>query len=373
MKAYLLIVITFVQVYITADACTIFMGISNGKVLVGNNEDFIDPNTFVWFLPEEKNKYGRVYFGFNTELPQGGMNERGLFFDCAAVPARIGKHFNKKTTYKGNLMKLAIETCSNIEEVITLFKKYERSFMTYQILFADKNGNSVIIESDTMIAKEKEYQIATNFYQSLSLSKISDYSALQRYQIADSLLSTNNNYTVDYFRTILDKTHQEGFSPTQYSNIYDLSNGDIYVYLFHDYHDVCKLNLFEELKKGRHSHRISILLKGSKEYKNFSADYHAIIHKAIKIDTSLYNKYVGEYSNNNFPPAKYYITKQNGKLFMMIEGLDSYPLEPVSEDELFMKELNMTVKFNYKQNQVADKILISIYGIMNFDAIRIKQ
>jgi len=64
-------------------ACTIFMGSSGGKVFVGNNEDFIDPNTYVWFLTPSPDKLGRVYFGYGHELPQGGMNEKGLFFDYA--------------------------------------------------------------------------------------------------------------------------------------------------------------------------------------------------------------------------------------------------------------------------------------------------
>jgi len=129
------------------------MGISEGHVLAGNNEDFIDPNTYIWFLSAEEDKFGRVYVGFNTVLPQGGMNEKGLFFDCASVPARIGRYYNKKEVYKGSLMERAMENCSTVDEVIALFDIYDRSYMTYQILFADKNGNSVIIETDSIMLK----------------------------------------------------------------------------------------------------------------------------------------------------------------------------------------------------------------------------
>jgi hypothetical protein len=38
--------------------------------------------------------------------------------------------------------------------------------------------------------------------------------------------------------------------PTVYSNIYDLKNGEIYVFNFHNYNEVVKLNLEEQFKKG---------------------------------------------------------------------------------------------------------------------------
>ena len=140
-------------------ACTIFLGTSKNKVLAGNNEDFIDPNTYVWFLRAEKGKFGRADFGYNTVLPQGGMNDKGLFFDLTFVPQRIGKYYNKKDVYKGSLMELALETCSTVAEVIDLYEKYDRSYMSYEALYADRDGNSVIIETDTIIIKKGNYQI----------------------------------------------------------------------------------------------------------------------------------------------------------------------------------------------------------------------
>ena len=48
----------------------------------------------------------------------------------------------------------AMETCATVAQVIELFNSYDRQYMaTYQVIFGDKNGNSVIIESDSMIVK----------------------------------------------------------------------------------------------------------------------------------------------------------------------------------------------------------------------------
>jgi hypothetical protein len=74
--AITMLLFSFYPIY----SCTIFMASKGGKTLVGNNEDFIDPESYVWFLPSENGKYGRVYFGFGIGLPQGGMNDQGLFW-----------------------------------------------------------------------------------------------------------------------------------------------------------------------------------------------------------------------------------------------------------------------------------------------------
>ena len=71
-----------------AGACTIFMGTTGDLTLVGNNEDWSDTETKVWFLVAEEGKYGRVYFGFNNGWAQGGMNDQGLFFDWVAGAER---------------------------------------------------------------------------------------------------------------------------------------------------------------------------------------------------------------------------------------------------------------------------------------------
>ena len=97
-----------------ARSCTVFFDFDGKLALAGSNEDWADANTQVWFVPPTKDTYGIVYFGFgkgeypkggvsnrklkipkegitkiNPEdlygLPQGGMNEKGLFFDGAAT------------------------------------------------------------------------------------------------------------------------------------------------------------------------------------------------------------------------------------------------------------------------------------------------
>ncbi|MHA1542689.1 MAG: hypothetical protein ACTSQH_06910, partial [Candidatus Hodarchaeales archaeon] len=87
--------------------------------------------------------------------------------------------------------------------------------------------------------------------------------AMERYNDAEEKLNdivTNKDLTIDSIASVLEVVHFEGANlNTVYSNIFDITNGDIYLYFFHQYEEVIKLNLEEELAKGRHSIRIADL------------------------------------------------------------------------------------------------------------------
>lgn len=67
-------------------------------------------------------------------------------------------------------------------------------------MFADKFGNAVIIESDSLILKKGDYQICTNFRQ--SLSKEDPYS-IERYNIIEEILNNSEDISIDLFRSML--------------------------------------------------------------------------------------------------------------------------------------------------------------------------
>jgi len=45
--------------------CTIVTMAKDGAVLAGNNEDYTEPRTKIWFIPASKEAYGRVYVRFD--------------------------------------------------------------------------------------------------------------------------------------------------------------------------------------------------------------------------------------------------------------------------------------------------------------------
>jgi hypothetical protein len=48
------------------ESCTIFTASHGDTVLFGNNEDWINPNTYYWVVPSRGGDYGVVYFGFDN-------------------------------------------------------------------------------------------------------------------------------------------------------------------------------------------------------------------------------------------------------------------------------------------------------------------
>jgi len=247
-------------------ACTFFMATHNGKTFFGNNEDMIYSDTNIWFHPAEEGKYGRVYFGFNNGWPQGGMNDQGLCFDGASTP-KISITFSpEKKPFNGNLIARIMEECATVEEVLTMVNTYKffALGMQGQLLFVDKTGASAIVGGKNengdidIIKKEGDHQVLTNFFP--SNPDLGGYPC-ERYKTASEMLERNNETTVENFRSILNAVHVEGRSATVYSNIFDLQTGVMYIYYFHNFSEVVKLDLNEELKKGAHSYRIRSLFK----------------------------------------------------------------------------------------------------------------
>ena len=233
---------------IAADACTAFCALDGaGRVLVGNNEDFNNPRTKIRFVPATPGSYGRMYVGFDDMWPQGGMNERGLWFDGFATPA-VKVPPSDLPSFPGNIVDRAMAECATVEEVVNLFGRYNRAWLNRGVLmFADASGDAVSIEPGTMVRKSRRHFVQTNFYQSRGQAEAPD----RRFTIATSMLErAGDDISVDLFRRILAETHQNGAYPTLYSNVYDLQSRTMHLYYFHDFERAVTFNLAEELKKG---------------------------------------------------------------------------------------------------------------------------
>ncbi len=252
MKRFIMLIIILLSLVPGSSlyACTGFCISKGDTVLVGNNEDYNKPNTKVWYVPAEKGKYGRVYFGFDNFFPQGGMNEKGLFFDgFASEPYRV-KYSPDKPNFPGNLVDKVVSECATVEEALEMFDKYSMAFMTQGMLFiADEHGDSAIIERDNVIRKKGRYQVCTNFYQ--SKTKKEDINC-GRYKIAVEMLENADEVSADLGKRVLAATHNEGAYPTLYSNVYDLKRRIVYLYHFHNFQNEVLIDLKAELARGAH-------------------------------------------------------------------------------------------------------------------------
>ncbi|WP_042167606.1 hypothetical protein [Paenibacillus gorillae] len=232
--------------------CTIFKATQDGVTLVGNNEDYSDSHTKVWFLAPQNGKYGRVYFGYFNGWAQGGMNDQGLFFDWVSGYEEEWLPSPERHNFAGNLSEKIVEEASSLAQVVKLYERYnEPSFSNAKVMYVDRTGASAVIgfeNGELHIDYGKSHQ--TLGY---------------AYHTANSALCEMHTQSITEFENLLQSCLQTGENATQYSNIYDLSKREVYVYDFHESNQCFKFNLMEELQRGSHCynlHQLALQLEG---------------------------------------------------------------------------------------------------------------
>lgn len=257
-----------------ASACTVFNCNRGDKVLVGNNEDWkYATDVEMWFVSPSRNNYGRVLFGwkqlFFFRQAQGGMNDQGLFFDWALCPKSNPPKFSfKKKIATFGMPERLLAECATVEEAIMWLKRYNLIFIRSHIMLVDRSGKSAVVEwvegEMRILRKQKDCQAMTNFW--LSHPELGNYPCW-RYDAVTKAMDDRNDISTEYFASILKKvseyqcTKDGQESGTIYSNIYDLNNGDIYIYYKRDFENPIKFNLQTELNKGNHSYKLKSLFR----------------------------------------------------------------------------------------------------------------
>ena len=225
----------------------------HGKTMVGNNEDYYNPNTRIWFEQGNEDNYGALYVGFDNFWPQGGMNEVGLVFDGFAMPYLAINDIAGKKEFPDDFTKFILKTCSTVEEVKSEFNKidltgYERALL----LYVDKTGKYLIVEGDSLIIGNDQCYVQSNFYP--SCTKNLDNVDIPFYQKGRKLLNEKQETSLSFCASVMDTMHQDWgeIGGTLYTSIYNLNEGSVYLYYYRDYKNVIKFNLKEELNKGNH-------------------------------------------------------------------------------------------------------------------------
>lgn len=270
----------------TLAPCSAFLIAGDGRVLMGNNEDFWDHRTLVWFEPEEAGRYGSVYLGYTNRFPQGGMNSAGLAFDGFATANYPLTEQAGKPAYPGPpgfMVEEIMATCATVAEVQEFVERYDISWMyTAMLLFADKHGDSLILEGDRIVHKQGDFQVVTNFYQSKH-----GYVGGQcsRYDAAVRVLEDRKDVSLELCRKALGAAAQLAGTPTQYSNIFDLQAGRLYLYHFHNFEEVVLFDLAEELEKGLHTLEIPKLFPETEAFSAFVAQRQEVLDMRIAART----------------------------------------------------------------------------------------
>ncbi len=255
----IIIQFTLILVFLTVNsfACTVFTASDKNRVLVGNNEDN-SPNlkSYLWFYPEVNGKNGYVTWGNFKKFPEGGMNQKGLFWDAAAMPNKIPIVLDsKKENFKDYFLEKALSECATVDEVLILISKFNLlSQEKAQILIADATGNYAIIHANYVIKKsdlkQNHFSVA-NFC--LNDSQSANYQCHRR-GFSQKALASNKEINEALFKKILEKTSQTDINNiTLYSQICNLKTQTFELFQRYDFTVSSEINLTEELAKGIHT------------------------------------------------------------------------------------------------------------------------
>jgi len=293
----LLSITAFLATLSGAWACTVFFAFDGKHAIAGENEDWLDPNTQVWFVPAGKSTHGVIYFGFGKGtypkggvatpdlkkpfdgnvlslkkedvygFPQSGINDQGLYFGGAATPAVNLPPDPKKKQYLGILMHYIMTHCSTVKEVLTVLDVYDARMPQGQLLFADKSGASIIVEATGKVLRRSgSFQVMTNFLRSET-----DQITCPRYLKVTDMLTPAKAVTPDLLASACQATSAKPpkepasgriVTWTQYSLVCDLTTGKVYVYRDADYDHAAVISVKSELAKGEHAATIASLFKG---------------------------------------------------------------------------------------------------------------
>lgn len=266
-------------------SCTIFAASFGNTALYGNNEDYNIPTTYYWVRQPGEGKYGGLYVGFDDRFAQGGINEKGLAFDYNALPEAPLNPHPELPSFRG-MMDRVQQTCATVEEAIDLVQQYNwGSSLKWQVLLADATGDAVVISAGrddelafTRKAPGDGYLASTNFNRANPSNAYSS-GRCWRYDTAVRMLDRiegEKDLTVEYFGSILDSVHVESATGnTLYSNVFDLKNGLVHLYYWHQFDEMVTLDVAEELAKGPHTTRLRSLFseetlqRADEEYRRY--------------------------------------------------------------------------------------------------------
>jgi hypothetical protein len=230
------------------EPCTIFTATKDGRTLVGNNEDWDNYPTRVWFLTPGEGAHGMVLFGFINGWAQGGMNDQGLFFDWVSGYTATGwARSPDLPDYFDNISEKILEEAATVDEALAICAAFNsEAFSAARMMLVDRGGNSAIVgfeDGQLRVWRSGE-----------DLQTIG-----ARAETAERMLLAENDVSVDRFGDILSACRLEGRFQTRYSNVYDLKKGVVYVSDGGGSAHMVELDLRAEMEKGSHFYDLHAL------------------------------------------------------------------------------------------------------------------
>ncbi|MBX7204891.1 MAG: hypothetical protein K1X81_05670 [Bacteroidia bacterium] len=274
MQFVLLSILTF-AVLQDSIACSGYKITIGNRTFFGSNHDAWFTTPHIWFENVTTGKYGAAFTGArfdgeNGYAPQSGMNETGLVFERLVAYHPAQENFTNRKTISNptKYLKDILHTCKSVEEVKEYVSKYYHSYFIEDVfIYVDKSGKYLIVEPYTLtIGNDPTYVIA-NFCPSITPPQ--NANKLDRYQKGAAFLKNGIDTTLEYCTALLDTMHvcrKKIGDGTLLSSIWDLNNGTVNLFFYHDYKKTVQFNLNEELKKGDHMIAVETLFPHNPEF-----------------------------------------------------------------------------------------------------------
>jgi len=239
-------------------ACTSF-AVYSGETIYGMNFDY--PDVPVRFTIQDYGDLKAFQMEFKTEsgyVPTVGMNSAGLFASSQMLfpelpdsPPGDGKRISLWQLYHSGLYQKT--TVAEVHELLSEYRVIN-SGLTLHNLFADPEGNAVVVEADEkgaiLTAIEGQFIVMTNFpngsVQGRLYTEVTGAGA-DRYQIAYENIENNlEQFNVELGLETLEKTVLVGDSTTQASMVFDPEKMEIFIALNRQYDKIWKISLEDE-------------------------------------------------------------------------------------------------------------------------------
>jgi hypothetical protein len=235
----ILILTSLFFAFVPVHACTAFTLTDDVHALLCHNEDWVNPNTRIWFVPAVASHYGCEFVGFDDNWGQGGMNTAGLAYDWVSGYKAQWERGPNMMTVKGNPSELMLQTCATVDQAIVFFQTHwEPSFSNGNILVADRSGVSVRIGARDGVLTIKMKKTFQGF----------GYGG----KIVSKMQSDDSQPTLSNAEKILQAARQLGKGGTKYSTVYDIKSGTVFLFPVPGSEDIVAFNLDQELKKDGH-------------------------------------------------------------------------------------------------------------------------
>jgi hypothetical protein len=273
-RLVLLMIIIFLGIH-DSMACSGYKITIGNKTFFGSNHDAWYKTPQIWFENAAKDKYGAAFTGArfdgeNGYAPQSGMNEMGLVFErlVAYHPKQATFANRKPISNPTKYLKDILHNCKTVEEVQEYISKYDHSYFIEDVfIYVDKSGKYLIVEPYKLtIGNDPTYVIA-NFCPSITPEQ--NAKKLDRYRNGVAFIKSGFDTTLKFCTDLLDTMHvcrNKIGDGTLISSIWDLNNGTVNLYFYHDFKTTVQFNLSEELKKGDHIIAVETLFPYNPEF-----------------------------------------------------------------------------------------------------------